>query len=84
MTHTQLRLMAVGAAGAMLWLAGCSAYQPAADVRPVNDVRTDARSCQLSTLNPVAALFPIAALATAGEQASSMDACMARRGWARK
>lgn len=84
MTHTQLRLMAIGAAGAMLWLSGCSAYQPAADARPVNDVRTDARACQMATFNPVAAIFPIAALATAADQFDSMDACMARRGWARK
>lgn len=69
---------------AVVALGGCSAYQPAADMRPANDVRTDARSCQMATFNPVAAIFPIAALAAAPDQFDSMDACMRRKGWARK
>lgn len=72
------------AALAAVALAGCSAYTQSATVTPVNDVRTDARACLLGTATPVGLISPLAGVAVAPLEASSMDGCMAQKGWVRK
>jgi hypothetical protein len=77
-------LRPIATLSALALLTACSAYQPIAPGATTASVRSDARDCQLSSLNP-SDLFGLAGGALTGfRQQSDMDACMSARGWRRK